>query len=411
MLLSALYFFLLLASYYVLRPVRDELAVAGGVRELPLLWTGTLLVTLAAHPLFAWVATRMPRRRSIPITYHVIALNLLLFAAAWTAAPPAAVAWVGRAFYVWVSAFNLFVVSVFWSLMADSFRPSQGKRLYGAIALGGTLGGIAGSGLTAVLAERVPTPALLVVSALLVEAAVACVLLIARHLPAVTAAAESDDHGVGGRVLSGAAHVTRSPYLLGICLFLLLHTVTGTFAYFQQTEILGTAILDRGARTAFLARIDLAVNILTAVIQLLLTAPVLRVLGVGLTLGLLPAACVLGFGALGAAPTLTVLAAFQVSRRAANFALSRPARELLFTVVSREDKYKAKNLIDTFVYRGGDQLAAWSYAGLAALGLAAGGLAAIAVALSGGWLVLSLWLGRRQQARAEEMGDRPREGP
>jgi AAA family ATP:ADP antiporter len=200
---------------------------------------------------------------------------------------------------------------------------------------------------------------------------------------------ERDDR-IGGGVWSGFVAVVRSPYLLGICLFLLLHTVTGTFAYFQQTEILGAELADRAARTAFLAHVDLAVNVLTA--------PALRLLGVGLTLGLLPVACALGFGALGAAPSLAVLAGFQITRRAANFALSRPARELLYTVVSREDKYKAKNLIDTFVYRGGDQLAAWSYAGLAALGLAAGGLAATAVALSGGWLALSLWLGRRQRA-------------
>ncbi len=398
LLLSAAYFFLLLASYYVLRPVRDELAVAGGVRELPLLWTGTLVVTLAAHPLFALVATRMPRTRSIPLTYHVIAANLLLFAAAWFAAAEDQVVWLGRGFYVWVSAFNLFVVSVFWSFMADTFRPDQGARLFGVIAFGGTVGGIAGSGLTALLAERAPTAALLVVSAVLVEAAVGCVTLLARRVPASAEADGGREGGVGGPVLSGVGHVLRSPYLLGICLFLLLHTMAGTFAYFQQTEILGAAIADRGARTAFLARIDLAVNALTAVIQLLLTGRVLRVLGVGMTLGLLPLACVIGFSSLGAFPTLAVLAGFQIARRSANFALSRPARELLFTVLDREDKYKAKNLVDTFVYRTGDQLAAWSYAGLAAVGLAAGGLAAVAVLLSAGWLSLSLWLGRRQRS-------------
>ncbi len=402
LLLSAAYFFLLLASYYVLRPVRDELAVAGGVRTLPWLWTGTLVVTLAVHPLFALIASRLPRTRSIPITYHVIAANLVLFAAGWALVSPAQAVWLGRGFYVWVSVFNLFVVSVFWSFMADTFRPEQGARLYGAIALGGTLGGVAGSGFTALAAERVPAVVLLVVSAALVEAAVVCVTALARRSVPTRTAPEARDLGVGGGALSGVKSVLGSPYLLGISLFLLLHTVAGTFAYFQQTEILGLAIADRAARTAFLARIDLTVNLLTAVVQGLLTGRVLHRLGVGLTLGLLPLACMLGFGALGAMPTLAVLAAFQVTRRASNFALSRPARELLFTVLDREDKYKAKNFIDTFVYRTGDQLSAWSYAGLAALGLAAGGLATVASMLAAGWFVLSLWLGRRQSARAGE---------
>jgi len=402
LLLSALYFFLLLASYYVLRPVRDELAVAGGVRTLPWLWTGTLVVTLAAHPLFALIASRLPRTRSIPITYHVIAANLLLFAAGWKLASPDQAVWLGRGFYVWVSAFNLFVVSVFWSFMADTFRPEQGARLYGAIALGGTLGGITGSGLTALAAGWVPTAALLVVSAALVEAAVVCVAVLARRSPPARTSPETRDAGVGGSALAGVRHVLGSPYLLGISLFLFLHTVAGTFAYFQQTGILGAAIADRAARTVFLARIDLAVNLLTAVVQLLITGRVLRRLGVGLTLGMLPLACVLGFGALGAVPTLAVLAAFQVARRTANFALSRPARELLFTVLEREDKYKAKNFIDTFVYRTGDQISAWSYAGLAALGLAAGGLALVASTLATSWFALSLWLGRRQSTRAGE---------
>ncbi len=398
LLLSAAYFFLLLASYYVLRPVRDELAVAGGVRALPWLWTGTLLVTLAAHPLFAAVTARMPRVRSIPLTYHVVAANLLLFAAGWAFASPSQAIWLGRGFYVWVSAFNLFVVSVFWSFMADTFRPEQGARLYGAIALGGTLGGAAGSGLTAVAAEHVPTAALLIVSAALVECAVLCVVVLARRMRPSRTGPEVRDVGIGGSAFSGVGRLLGSPYLLGISLFLLLHTVAGTFAYFQQTEIVGVAIADRAVRTVFLARIDLAVNVLAAVVQLLLTGRVLRRFGVGLTLGLLPLASALGFAALGAVPSLAMLAAFQVTRRTSNFALSRPARELLFTVLDREDKYKAKNFVDTFVYRTGDQLSAWTYAGLAALGLATGGLAAVASALAVGWFALSLWLGRRQAA-------------
>jgi AAA family ATP:ADP antiporter len=192
----------------------------------------------------------------------------------------------------------------------------------------------------------------------------------------------------------------RSPYLANVCLFIVLFTVTSTFLYFQQATIARDYFPDRASRTAFFARVDLLVNALTLAVQLFLTARILRRLGVALTLGVLPLASALGFAALAAAPTIAVLVAFQVLRRAANFALARPTRELLYTVLAREDKYKAKTFIDTVVYRAGDQVGSWSYLGLSALGLGIAGVALVAVPLSALWLANSLWLGRRQARMA-----------
>jgi AAA family ATP:ADP antiporter len=201
---------------------------------------------------------------------------------------------------------------------------------------------------------------------------------------------------IGGGALAGISHTLRSPYLLNVCLFILLFTVTSTFLYFQQATIARDYFADRASRTAFFAQVDLLVNVLTLAVQLFFTARILRKLGMALTLGILPLFTLLGFAALAAAPVIVVLVVFQVLRRAANFALARPTRELLFTVLPREDKYKAKSFIDTVVYRAGDQVGSWSWLVLSAMGLGIAGVAVVAVPLCALWLANSLWLGRRQ---------------
>ena len=396
--LSAAYFFFVLCSYYVLRPIRDEMGVAGGVDNLPWLFTGTLVVMLLVNPVFAAVVARYPVRRFIPLTYRFFALNLVIFWAVLTLAGDAADVWVGRAFFVWLSVFNLFVVSVFWAFMADNWDIAQAKRLFGFIAVGGTLGAIVGAGMTALLAAAAGPTNLLLVSVVLLEAAVHC----ARSVRGSDAPAAAASHGepIGGGVFAGIAHVARSPYLLGICAYMLLYTVAATVLYFQQAEIAASHFDDRIARTQFFAGIDLAVNVLTMVVQVFLTARVIAWFGVGATLAFLPALFVIGFVGLGLWPTVAVLVAFQVLRRAGNFALARPARETLYTVVSREDKYKAKNLIDTFVYRAGDQVGAWGYTALAAAGLGLAGTAFAAAPLAVLWIGVAVWLGRAQARRA-----------
>lgn len=420
---SAVYFFCVLAAYYVLRPIRDEMGVEGGVENLAWLFSGTLAVMLFANPAFAALVSRFPRRRFLPATYRFFALALIVFYALLLAFRGQAGVWVGRVFFVWVSVFNLFVVSVFWAFMADVFRPAQGKRLFGFIAVGGTVGAVVGSGLTASLVAVVGRVNLLLVSVVFLEVAVRAMRQVARRVepgagagpvaeggvgsvgpaPATVPGAEGGrepERPIGGDLWAGITHVVRSPYLLGIVGYMLLYTVTATFLYFQQATIAESTFADRAVRTAFFAHVDLAVNVLTMLTQLFLTGRILKLLGVALTLTLLPLACVVGFGTLGLAPLLGVVVVFQVVRRAGNFAVARPTRELLYTVVPREDKYKAKSFIDTFVYRVGDQVGAWSYTVLGWAGLGVSGVAVVAVPLALAWVLLGGWLGGRQQAMA-----------
>ncbi len=396
---SWLYIFSVLFSYYILRPIRDEMGVAGGVENLQWLFTGTLLGMLAVNPPFAALVAKLPRVKFIACTYRFFAVNLLIFIVLLQGASAEQNIWIGRVFFIWASVFNLYVVSVFWAMIVDVFDAEQGKRLFGFIAAGATLGGIVGSSVTATFAKQVPSAYLLLGSVLLLEAAVFCVRRLSRLSEALhrTPGASRGETPIGGSIFSGVGHALKSPYLLNVGLFLLLFAITSTFLYFQQAEIARKYFADRGARTAFYARVDLLVNILTLGAQVFLTSRALKRIGVALTLALLPTLSIVGFGALAWAPAIAVLVSFQVIRRAGNFAFARPTRELLFTVVPREDKYKAKSFIDTVVYRLGDQVGAWSYAGLGALGLAMTGISLVAVPISIAWLLNSLWLGRKQK--------------
>jgi ATP:ADP antiporter, AAA family len=399
---SWLYIFCVLSSYYILRPIRDEMGVAGGVENLQWLFTGTLVGMILVNPPFAGLVARLPRVRFIAVAYRFFVLNLLIFIMLLHVATAEQHIWIGRLFFIWTSVFNLFVVSVFWALMVDVFDSEQGKRLFGFIAAGATLGGIAGSSITASLAKDVPATYLLVGSALLLEGAVFSVRRLSRLSDALQRrpVAESGEPLIGGNILSGLTHAFKSPYLINVSVYILLFAITSTFLYFQQAEIVRQSFADRGARTAFFARVDLWVNGLTLGAQLFLTGRVLRAIGVGLTLAVLPALSVLGFGTLAMTPTIAVLVIYQVLRRAGNFAFARPSREVLFTVVPREDKYKAKSFIDTVIYRTGDQVGAWSYAALGFLGLAMTGISIVAVPISIAWLLNGLWLGRKQEGMA-----------
>lgn len=396
---SWLYIFSLFLAYYVLRPIREELGVAGGVRNLPWLFTGTLIAMTAINPLFAWVVRRWPRERFIAIAYRFFMLNLVTFMVLLSNATPEQHVWIGRAFFIWVSVFNLFVISVFWSFVVDVFNAEQAKRLFGFLATGATVGGLAGSAVTSGLVEHWGQTWLMLVSIALLEVAV----LATRRLSAISDAfkrpveREEGHRPVGGGLFAGISHTFRSPYLLGIAFFILCYAVTSTVMYFQQATIAEQNFADREARTAFFASINLWVNGITLVIQLFLTGRIMGWVGVAVTLCALPLLSMVGFAGMAAFPSIAVFVVFQVARNVSNYALSRPAREVLFTAVSREDRYKTKNFIDTVVYRSGDQIAAWSYAGLLAIGLSLTGIAMLAVPLSALWLTLAFWLGRRQK--------------
>ena len=399
---SWLYIFSVLSAYYILRPIRDEMGVAGGVENLQWLFTGTLFGMILVNPPFAALVIKLPRVRFISIAYRFFIANLLIFVLLLKIASAEQDMWIGRVFFIWTSVFNLFVVSVFWALMVDVFNSEQSKRLFGFISAGATLGAIVGSSIAASLASHVPATYLMVGSAVLLEVAVFSVRQLSRlsdvlHRRPTVGAEETP---IGGSVLSGFTHAFKSPYLVNVSVYILLYAITSTFLYFQQADIARQAFANRGARTAFFARIDLWVNILTLAAQLFVTGRVLGVFGVAFTLATLPALSVLGFSALAVTPTLVILVIYQVLRRAGNFAFARPSREVLFTVVPREDKYKAKSFIDTVVYRTGDQVGAWSYAALSFIGLGMIGIAITAVPISIAWLVNGLWLGRKQETLA-----------
>jgi ATP:ADP antiporter, AAA family len=397
-----LYIFSILSSYYIIRPIRDQMGVAGGVNNLQWLFTASLAGMLLLNLPFAWLVARLPRSRFIPITYRFFAVNILIFAAVLQWSDPGSAVWIGRIFFVWVSIFNLFVVSVFWQMNVDLFSSEQGKRLFGVIAAGATIGAIVGSSLTASLAKYVAPTVLMLGSAFLLEVAVFGVGRLSRLSPTLhhVHVAKDGETAIGGGVFGGIVHTFRSRYLLNVAVFLLLYSVTSTFLYMQQASIVSRGFSDRGAQIAFFATIDLSVNILTLVVQLFLTGRILLTLGVGLSLGLVPALTIIGFGAIALLPTVMVVAVFQVLRRAGDYAVARPTRELLFTVVPREDRFKAKSFIDTIVYRVGDQVGAWSTALLREVGLSTVGLALVAIPIGALWFANAIWLGRRQDVLA-----------
>ncbi len=374
------YFFLLLASYYLLRPVRDSLAIETGTEALRWLFTATFVAMLALVPLFGWLCSRFPRKTLLPLIYGFFAINLVLFS--FYLNP-----WI---FFVWLSVFNLFAVSVFWSFMSDLFDTPQAVRLYGTIAAGGSCGAIAGPLLATLLSTRIQTEGLLVLAAGMLFLMIFCIRKLARWAEAHPRAGDPPPgEPIGGSIVAGARAALSSPFLLAICGYLFCYTALSTALYFQQVEILRDALPERAERLRFLSSVDLVVNGLTLVVQLLAFSRLAALLGPIGMLALMPVVSVAGFLWLGAAPTLTALVVFGVTRRAGEFAISKPAREALFTAVPREERYKAKNFIDTVVYRGGDALSGWIFAGPAAL--LAAGLAAV-------WTGLAVYLGTRMQS-------------
>ncbi len=404
-LLATAYGFCILFAFYVLRPVRDEISAADR-GNLQILWTAVFLAMLVAVPLYSAAVARMSRAAFVPLVNRFFALNLLAFFAALGLLPESARPWIDRVFYVWVSVFALFVVTVFWGLVADLFRSEQGKRLFGLIAVGSSLGGMAGSASTALLAPHVQVFLLLLLAAAPLEAAAWLARALDRRAQRAPETLEREaDARVGGSAWSGIGPVFRSPLLRKIALFLLLMTFASTVLYFVQAHMVGEAFADRGLRRAFLARVDFAVNAITIVTQALLTAHILRRIGMGLTLAVLPAVALIGFAALGAWPLLGALVAVRVLYDSSRHALAKPAREVLFTLVSREQRYKSKAFIDAAVYRGGDLVSGWIYAGLAAIGLSAGAIALVAAPVAALWVLTSLRLGRAEAA-APDMPDR-----
>jgi AAA family ATP:ADP antiporter len=366
---AAAHHFFVLGAVYLMRPLRDAMGLRGDVKSLPWVFVATLAVMALLQPGYAALVKLSRRRRFVPLLHLALAASLVAF---WPALSSGST-WAARLFFVWASVANLFVVSLFWSLMADVFGPAAGARRFGLIALGGTVGAIAGSGAASLLASRHLLPAT-VVCVLLATAVALPLYELELHVPEVVET-------------STAPVVSRHRYLAAIAGWIGCYTISSTFAYLVQAKLVAGALADDAGRATLFARMDFAVNVLTLGVQALGTMTALKRLGVGGTLALLPAVTLAGFGALWAAPSLAVLVAFQVIRRSTDYGAARPARELLFTVVSRGEKYPTKGFVDTFVYRGGDALGGLLYAGASTIWLM--------LPLCSAWLALTVWLGRQ----------------
>ncbi|MGA9194345.1 MAG: MFS transporter [Pseudolabrys sp.] len=355
---SFAYFFALLAGYYVLRPLRDQMGIAGGVKNLPWLFTATFITLLVAQPLYGALVARLPRARFIPIVYHFFVANLVLFWVLLTFGVETVL--VARIFFVWVSVFNLFAVAVFWSFMADLFTSEQGKRLFGFIGAGGTAGALLGPIMTIWLSVPLGPVNLMIAAAVLLEIAVFCVYRLERAA-VVHTGPKATTENIGGSAFAAIPELVRSPYLLGIAVWVALLSYAATIIYFEQAHIVSEAVKSAGLQTRVFASIDLAVSLLTLVTQLLVTGQLLKRVGTGVAAAALPAVYVVGFAVLAVMPTLAVVMTIQVLQRWMHFAIASPARQLFFTVVTREEKYKAKNLVDVVVYRGSDALSGWIF--------------------------------------------------
>lgn len=398
---SFIYFFCLLGGYYVIRPVRDTMGVTGGVDQLQWLFTGTFIAMCVAVPIYGWLAGRYARAVLLPVVYlffiGCLAAFYLLFRTGMTEVILA------RVFFIWTSVFNLFVVSVFWSFMADIYSRPQAHRLFGFIAAGGSTGAIGGPLLTALLAEPLGTTNLLLVSITLLCLALLAITRLREHARSRNPAAEPE--ALGGRPLDGLRHLFKSRYLAAVSAFIVLYTLVSTFLYFQQARIVEEAFSGDAGRTSAFATIDLVTNSLTLGLQFFATHRLIHHLGLGRALALVPLLVCFGFLTLAWLPVFSVLMTFQVIRRAGNYALTRPGREMLFTVLSREDKYKSKNVIDTLVYRGGDAVSAWVFSGLTALGLGLSGTALAGAGVALVWMALGGWLGRRQGELSQQSNE------
>jgi AAA family ATP:ADP antiporter len=404
---SFMFFFCLMAGYYILRAIRDEMGITSGISNLPWLFTATFLVMLVLVPIYGWLTSRLSRQRFMNIIYSFFVFNLLVFYALYNTSIDVAI--LAKFFYVWVSVYNLFIVSVFWSFMADIFNSEKAGRLFGFIASGATVGGLVGPLFPALLATTVGAINLLLVTAFLLLVALFCVHRLTQWQSQQDQ--QQSDHSsriknsrqpIGGSAIAAFKQIYQSPYLLSICLIVFLFTLLGTFVYFQRAYVVEASFTDSNQRTSVFAWMDFATNAMTILLQWFVTGRVIKRFGLAVGLMILPVVFALGFFLFGFSQSLSIIVVFEVLRRAFNYALNRPCREVLFTAVNQEQRYKAKNFIDTVIYRGGDAVSGWAYAGLQALGLSIAAISFVAIPLCGLWLVLGYFLGGRYKVLIDQ---------
>ena len=401
---SFLYFFSLLTAYFILRPIRDAMGIAGGTGSLAYLFSYTFIVMLAVMPIYGALVAHFPRRKLIPYIYSFFILNLLLF---WFFfSNKIMMDLTAKIFFVWLSVFNVFVVSIFWSFMIDIFKASDSRKIFGLIASGGTIGSITGPLMVTLLIDRIGTESLLLISATILFFSIVCVLRLTDlrkdNLPDMTnVQGELDKNkAIGGSIMAGFTEILKSRYLMGISALVFLLSLTATFAYFQQSSLIYNGYSDTAERVKVFALIERYVSIGALIFQIFISGPVMSKYGVKAGIILLPIITVLGFVLLAISPTIGIFIIFQTIRRASEYGMFAPARENLFSIVSREQKYKAKNFIDTAVFRGGDVINGWIYTGLnAGMGLSIAVISMIGVPLALIWGILAWRLGKTHESK------------
>jgi AAA family ATP:ADP antiporter len=401
---SFTYFFCILGSYYMLRPVREAMAVTSGPETIPYLFAGTFVTMLAITPVFGWIASRYPRKTFLPWVYYFFIINILIFWAlfSYAIANELDYVWLSRVFFVWISVFNLFVVSVFWSFMADLFTREQARRLFGMIAAGGSIGALLGGIATRSLVISIGFENLFPFSAFLLLVSVWCVHRLRRWV------ADQNEHPddlsvssakpLGGSPFAGITHVFQSPYFLSIAAKSVLASLLGTALYMFTAQMVQAEFANANERTQFFSDVNNATNAIALILQLVVVKQAVSRLGIGITLSLMPVLSIVGFAILALDPTLAVVAILTVARRSIGFGFSKPTSDMLYSVVTPEEKYKVKNFVDTVVYRGGDVIGTWSVRSMvAAFGIAGTAFAMLPFAAI--WTGIALWLGREYKRR------------
>lgn len=427
--LSAVFYFCVLCGYFFLRPVREAMGVSRGMDDLRWLFIGTSMVSLAIVLMFGGVVSKLDRRRFIPIGYLFVIVCLggfsgLLIADAFagggligTDAGTTTALVVGYTFYMWLSVINLFVNSLFWAFMVDIFNVDQGKRMFAFIGIGGTLGAILGGAATNLISSLTDSvflpPGLMLIGAGFFGVAILVMLTLDRMAVAsehsrLTAASTRPGstterrEAIGGKFWDGITEIASSPYLLGIAAYIMLMAISNTLIYFTQAGVILESTDTFSQRVGSFAFFDMLAQIATLITQVFITTRIIKRLGVGWTLTIMPLVTVAGFAVLAVWPLYGVMAIFAALHRAARYAISRPARETLFSVVPPAEKYKAKPLIDVFLYRGGDVAGAAIEGALRAAGLMIAGIAVATLPFAVVWGSLCIALGREQQRRDQD---------
>jgi ATP:ADP antiporter, AAA family len=396
--LSFTYFFLLLAGYYTIRPLRDSLAAGLGSSEIKYLSTSVFFVMLAIAPVFGWLVSRVRRRILVPSIYAFFAVHLFGFAVLLEVRPHDPD--VARAFYVWVTVFNYFVVAVFWSFMADVWREEQGRRLFGVIAAGGSLGGLTGPWLTGTLVERIGNDGIALLACGFLTATLVAIVALERHVQRDGAGTRlRTDEPVGGAILAGLTRLARTPFLLGIAGIVGIGSLLGMFVYIEMARLVAEQFPTPEARTQFFAQRDTWINGLAVLLQFLVVGRLTSWLGVRTALTGVAVLAAASFAAVAAAPVLATLVVVSVAQRALEFGVGKPARDMVYTVVDVEAKYKVKNVIDTAVARGSETVSGWTHGAFAAAGLGLSGIAGVACAIACGLVAIAWAVGTGYRRR------------